>query len=69
MAFGLLSFTYSNADNQLLESKIYLYPKTPREAQALGISIPSKYVSTVAVMYSDKRGLVAQYDMEQVHLG
>jgi len=42
MAYGLLSYTYSNRDNSVIESKIYVYPKTAKEALKLGIKLPSK---------------------------
>ncbi len=65
MAYGLLSYSYANVGNTLLESKLYVYPSNPKAALAMGIEMPSQYVSTVAVMFSDQRGTVAQFDMEQ----
>ena len=52
MSYGLLSYTYNNADGALIETKIYVYPKTAKEAMAMGIAMPSKYVPA---LYSPPR--------------
>lgn len=52
---GLVSFTYTQ--NQLSESKVYLYPKN-------SLNLPPG-AQGQASMVSDRRGLVKQYDLSQ----
>ncbi len=71
LRYSLLSYTYDGArNNSLHEVKIYVYPKTIEDAISIGIvpgdKPPNKYVSTVAIMFSDKRGKVAQYDTDDI---
>ena len=64
---ALLSFTYDDDTSELYEDKVYVYPRTLEEAVRLGGEsvIPDPYyVSTVALMYSNRRRMVSQIDID-----
>eukprot|EP00939_MAST-03C_sp_MAST-3C-sp1_P000999 g999.t1 len=64
---ALLSFTYDDLTSELYEEKVYVYPRTMDAAIRMGASVPDDhFVSSIAIMYSSRRGMVSQIDIDHM---